>query len=68
MCQGRTIPVCQDDTQARVWERWNIAYRDVVTLGPDGEVANVYNLTEHDLARPESYDSLKAEILTVANE
>jgi hypothetical protein len=68
MCQGRTLPVCQDDTQHNVWESWKITYRDVVIVDPGGDVAGVYNLTEHTLAEPANYDSLKAMILQVANE
>ena len=37
-----------------------INYRDVVVLDEENRVAVVYNLTEHSLADPADYDSLKA--------
>jgi hypothetical protein len=67
MCQGRTIPLCQDDTQQKVEERWKVTYRDVVILDPLGRPAAVYNLTKHGLGRTTAYDSLKAMILEIAN-
>ena len=31
----RTLPLLQDDETQRVWEKWDVTYRDVIVL--DGE-------------------------------
>lgn len=54
-----TLPWLQDTSEVNAWENWAITYRDVVVLGPDNERLSVYNLTEHDLAIPTNYATLK---------
>ncbi|MDM7913804.1 MAG: hypothetical protein ACE15D_16990 [Candidatus Eisenbacteria bacterium] len=66
MCEGRVLPLVQDDEQAKVWDRWEVTYRDVVIVGPDGQRVDVYNLTQHGLQEPANYDTLKARILRIA--
>ena len=42
-----------------VWAAWQIAYRDVVVVGPDNRVVEVFNLTQRDLGIAENYAALK---------
>jgi hypothetical protein len=68
MTDGRTIPLCQDDTEQNVWARWQVTYRDVFILDGENRPVAVFNLTVHGLQEPANYDSLKALILRAANE
>ena len=63
MTTGRTLPWLDDNAQSNVWGSWNVTWRDVVMLNSRNEKIAVYNLTEHDLAVPANYDSLKAMLL-----
>jgi hypothetical protein len=56
---GKTIPWLQDTEQAKVWNLWEVTWRDVFVLDADNQVVAIYNLTEHSLYRPAAYDSLK---------
>ena len=67
MASGRAIPLLQDTEQEDVWGSWEITWRDVVILDGANEVVSVYNLTEHNLASPANYDSLKAILVRAAN-
>lgn len=67
MCQGRTLPVVQDDNDHLIWHRWNVTYRDVFILDPQNEQAGALNLTQHGLATQANYDSLRTMILEIAN-
>ena len=66
MVYRRTIPWVQDTGAEDVWGRWGVANRDVVVLDSLNHPAAVYNLTEHNLAIPADYDSLKALLLRIA--
>lgn len=66
MCEGRTIPLCQDQQAQDVWTAWKVAYRDVVILDPENRPVAVFNLTTHGLGTPANYDSLKSLILQIA--
>ena len=59
MASGRTIGLLQDTEQEDVWGSWEITWRDVVILDGKNEVVAIYNLSEHNLAVPANYDSLK---------
>jgi len=65
-CADRDIPWLQDNNVDRVWELWDVTYRDVLILGPDNEVVGVYNLTGNDLADPVKYAALKAMLVLAA--
>lgn len=66
---GRTLPWLQDVPGQDVWGRWgvgdlrpafpSVAYRDVIVLDAGNRAVAVYNLTEHNLAMPSSYEALK---------
>ena len=43
-----------------MWTAWDVTERDVVVLDEENKVATVYNLTQHDLADPVNYDTLKS--------
>jgi len=46
-----------------MWTSWGAAYRDVVVLDEDGEVAGVLNLTDHDLADADNYEAMRGLLL-----
>jgi hypothetical protein len=55
----RTLPWLQDVATVEAWEAWGVTYRDVRVLDEDGVLVGVFNLTEHDLAEPESFAALQ---------
>jgi len=63
MCEGRSLPWLQDTAEAQVWARWAITYRDVVILDRENRRMTAFNVTEHNLAIPAKYDSLKTLLL-----
>ena len=56
---GRDLPWLQETAEVDVWAAWQIAYRDVVVVGPDNRVVEVFNLTQKDLEVAENYAALK---------
>jgi hypothetical protein len=66
ICAGRVLPWLQDTPQARVWDAWQVTWRDVVVLDGDNRVILVYNLTDHDLSSPANYAELKSSLLGAA--
>jgi hypothetical protein len=65
---GRTLPWLQDTKSQDVWTRWKVTWRDVIVLDTDNNVAGIYNLTDHDLAKAANYDSLKTLLIKVSNQ
>ncbi len=59
-CAGRVLPWLQDDATTNAWGLWSVAQRDLVVLDRHQAIVEVYNLTSHDLARPENRDEAKA--------
>jgi len=68
ICEGRDIPWLQDTQEDDWWGTWEITYRDVVILNRDGNEEAVFNLTEHDLGKPNEYAAFKALLLNAAGE
>jgi hypothetical protein len=67
MCDGRDTPWLQDTDAAGWWSSWNPTYRDVIILDGDGDLADVYNLTDNPISTNEgNYIALKQAILDVA--
>lgn len=66
VCVGRTLPWLQDTLSVNVWSKWHVAYRDVILLDEQNQRVAVYNLTEHNLARPAAYDSLKTLLIELS--
>ena len=69
--QGRDIPWLQDadgddNGVSDIWEQWDVTYRDVVILDANSEKVAVYNLTVHDLADPQNYDTLRQMFISAA--
>ena len=64
--ESRDIPWLQDTDEADWWNTWNVTYRDVIILDADGEVADVYNLTNNDLGDTDNYVALKSLMLDAA--
>lgn len=69
--QGRDIPWLQDADSddngvSDIWEQWDVTYRDVVILDANSEKVEVYNLTVHDLADPQNYDTLRQMFIRAA--
>jgi hypothetical protein len=60
MYEGRTLPLLQDTEQALVWERWGVAFRDVVVLDKRNVTTAVVNVGNWDLSRPVNYEYLKS--------
>jgi len=65
---GRSLPWLQDVAEQEVWASWSVTYRDVVILDREGNVHDVYNLTEHDLSIVSNYETLKEMLLEAAAE
>ncbi len=65
---NRTLPWLQPPAGEDVWALWQVAYRDVVILGPDNEQVGTFNLTVHDLSDPTNYTELKNQLLNAAGE
>lgn len=63
MTAGRTLPWLQDRIDVDVWRRWAVVYRDVIILDAANRRVGVFNLTTHDLSRPEDYAALKQQLL-----
>ena len=59
MTDGRDLPWLQETADMDVWTAWQIAYRDVVVVGPDNRVVEVFNLTQKDPGVAENYAALK---------
>ncbi|MBD3335913.1 MAG: hypothetical protein GF355_10395 [Candidatus Eisenbacteria bacterium] len=66
ICHGRDLPWLQDTEEERVWERWEFEYRDVVILDPENVPVLAYNLTDHNLADPAHFDSLRSLLIETA--
>jgi hypothetical protein len=65
-CEGRALPWLQDVPAQNAWQAWHATWRDVFVVGPENEVLHVYNLTEHNLARPSNYATLRSLLLQAA--
>ena len=68
----RDIPWLQDvdsdlDGFSDAWTSWGVQYRDVVILDGDNAVADVFNLTVHDLQVPMNYVTLARKFVDVAS-
>ena len=66
LCQVSDLTVLQDDDVARVWERWNASWRDVVILGRDNAPYATFSLSSHTLTDPDDYAALKALFIEAA--
>lgn len=62
---GRDLPWLQDSEEQAVWAQWGVSYRDVVLVDPNGKVAGVFNLTDHDLGDNGVYGDLLDALLTL---
>lgn len=63
MVEGRVLPLLQDTTPSVGWGPWAVTYRDVVIVDGQGLKRDVFNVTLHDLSKPENYAALKAKLL-----
>ncbi len=52
------LPMLQDDSTQQVWTNWSATWRDVIIVGNDGAVYEVYNLTSNDLSDSANYSAL----------
>ena len=64
--EGRDLPWLQDEASEEVWIHWGAAWRDVYLLDDNNDFIERFSLTEFDLDDPENYDSLKADLLELA--
>jgi len=60
----RTLPLLQDDETQRVWEKWDVTYRDVIVLDGENKKVGVLNLTENSLAEEENKATMEDLFLT----
>ncbi|MBD3161304.1 MAG: hypothetical protein GF346_03800 [Candidatus Eisenbacteria bacterium] len=58
VCEGRAIPWLQETEEEKVWDPWDVTYRDVIFLDQENRPVAVFNLTIHDLSEQAEYDSL----------
>jgi hypothetical protein len=58
--EGRDIPWLQDVPEQKVWESWEVTYRDVIILDEENVPVGVFNLTRNDLADTTHYNSLRS--------
>lgn len=63
MVEGRTLPLLQDTSPSQAWGPWAVTYRDVIIVDGQGLRRDVYNVTLHDLSKPEHSAALKAKLL-----
>lgn len=66
ICRDRSIPWLQENLDHRVWQDWDVTYRDVIILDGENRPLAVFNVTTHNLAEPAKYDSLKALLMSFA--
>ncbi len=68
---GRDIPWLQDvdvdkNGISDVWDQWDVTFRDVVILDSNGEKVEAFNLTVHNLADPQNYETLRQMFINAA--
>ena len=63
---GRDLPWLQDEADEDVWTVWNATWRDVYLLDANNDFIERFSLTDFDLDDPENYDSLKADLIELA--
>lgn len=61
-----TLPWLQDTLPGSVWDLWQVTWRDVRILDPQGRLFAVYNLTTYDLAEATNRATLKQLFLDAA--
>lgn len=55
---GRDIPWLQDTVETDWWGIWDPAYRDVIILDGQGQLAAIYNLTDKPITENANYFEL----------
>lgn len=65
-CEDNELPWLQDTPEEHVWDKWNVAYRDVVILDANNARVAVFNLTDNDLKYSWNYDALLAKLRSAA--
>ena len=60
------LPMLQDVEDVNIWEAWDVTYRDVVIVGPDGKKVGVFNLTENNLNDESVFAELRDMLLEAA--
>lgn len=68
MTANRTLPWLQDTEETNVWDLWEVAYRDVYVMDKNGTVRFRFNLTVHDLSKPDNYDALSKGLIELGQE
>ncbi|MCI0539689.1 MAG: hypothetical protein L0Z50_31155 [Verrucomicrobiales bacterium] len=62
----RALPWLQETSEANVWGRWDVTWRDVRIVDAQGRLQAVYNLTSHDLGNAQNRATLKELFLNTA--
>ena len=60
MSEGRDIGLLQDTSDVDAWGAWQAEWRDVFVVDRNGEVVDVFNLTDNSLEDPNNADTLRA--------
>lgn len=58
MTDGRDLPWLQDTEEAAVWDRWDVAFRDVILVDERNEEITRFNVTSNPLSSDANYDAL----------
>ena len=61
-----TLPMVNDNETDLIWEAWEGEWRDFFVLDQENRVVLKYNLTLHNLALPENYETLKMTLVETA--
>jgi hypothetical protein len=62
------LPWLQDIEEQDVWEKWDVAFRDLVILNEKNEHVATFNLQTYDLRIPKNVDSLRTLLSTFAED
>jgi hypothetical protein len=64
---NRDLPWLQDSAEADWWGIWDPAYRDVIILDGEGQLAAIYNLTDKPITENVNYFELYDLLVELAN-
>ena len=67
MIAARTLTLLKATASDNVWQLWQVAYRDVVVVGPSNERLFTFNLSANNLSDSDNYALLKNQLLDSAN-
>jgi hypothetical protein len=60
------LPWLQDNTEQKVWDSWDVTFRDIVILDEQNVPVATFNVTTYNLGVSANYDSLRTLLGTFA--